>query len=311
MMLNKFAVIGGGSWGTALACLVTRSVGNVGLYAIEESVINEINNKQKNSKYLGDIALPAGIKATSNMQDIINSNVIILAAPSHVFEQILQQLKENGLSKDTILLIATKGLCVNPLLLFSDKIESELDNSYAFISGPNFAKEVAKNRFSSITISSKNMDIANKIALILASKNLDVTVSDDIITVQIASIIKNIAAIRSGIIQGEGAGENAKAWLISCALQEIAMIAKALGGKPESLSLPAVIGDLVLTCYSVTSRNTKFGYEFHQNNYSKKFLDDYPILVEGVLSARLLKNFLKVNQINLDLPIITSISDIV
>jgi glycerol-3-phosphate dehydrogenase (NAD(P)+) len=310
-MLNKFAVIGGGSWGTALACLVTRAVGSVSLYSIEDSVVDEINNKQQNSMYLGDVFLPAGIQATSNIQDIIAHDVIILAAPSHVFEKILQQLKEHGLAKNTILLIATKGLCENPSQLFSDKIESELDNPYAFISGPNFAKEVAEDKFSSVTISSKNMDIANKIASILASKKLEVTVSDDIITVQIASIIKNIAAIKSGIIQGDGAGDNAKAWLISCALQEIAMIANILGGKPETLSLPAVVGDLVLTCYSITSRNTKFGYEFHQNSYSRDFLDNYPILVEGVSSARLLKDFLKAKQINLDLPIISSIMDIV
>ena len=310
-MLKKFAVIGGGSWGTALACLVARAVGSVSLYAIEDRVVEEINNKQQNSAYLGGVVLPMGIHATSNIQDIIACDVIIIAAPSYVFEKILQQLKEHGLSKNTILLIATKGLCENPSQLFSDKVESELDNIYAFISGPNFAKEVAEDKFSSVTISSKNMDIANKIASILASKKLEVTVSDDIITVQIASIIKNIAAIKSGIIQGDGAGDNAKAWLISCALQEIAMIAKVLGGKPETLSLPAVVGDLVLTCYSITSRNTKFGYEFHQNNYSRDFLDNYPILVEGVSSARLLKDFLKANQINLDLPIISSISDIV
>lgn len=239
-MSKKFAVIGGGSWGTALACLVTRAVGSVSLYAIEDSVVEEINNKQQNSAYLGDVNLPTGIHATSNIQDIIAYDVIILAAPSHVFENILQQLKKGGLLKNTILLIATKGLCENPSQLFSDKIESELDNPYAFISGPNFAKEVAEDKFSSVTISSKNIGMANEIASILASKTLEVTVSDDVITVQIASIIKNIAAIKSGIIQSDGAGDNAKAWLISCALQEIAMIAKLLGGKPETLSLSLI-----------------------------------------------------------------------
>ena len=153
--------------------------------------------------------------------------------------------------------------------------------------------------------------MAEQIALILSTDNLDVTVSDDIITVQIAGIVKNIAAIRSGIIQSYGAGENAKASLVSCPLQEIAMITKLLGGKAETLNLPAVIGDLVLTCYSTTSRNTTFGYEFHKNNYSKEFSQNYPILVEGVSSARLLKNFLQAKKINLNLPIISSVSDVV
>jgi glycerol-3-phosphate dehydrogenase (NAD(P)+) len=291
--------------------LIARAVGGVNLYVIEDSVVDEVNNKRQNSKYLGNAKLAEGIHATSNIKDIIDSDVIILATPSYVFEEILQQLKQEGIKKYTILLIATKGLCENPSQLFSDKIESELDNSYAFISGPNFAKEVVEDKFTSVTISSKDLKLAEQIASILSTDNLDVTVSDDIITVQIAGIVKNIAAIKSGIIQSNGAGENAKAWLVSCALQEIAMIAKPLGGKAETLNLPAVIGDLVLTCYSTISRNTTFGYEFLKNNYSIDFLQNYPILVEGVSSARLLKNFQQAKKINLKLPIISSISEII
>ncbi len=310
-MSKSFAVIGGGSWGTAIACLVARAVSRVSLYSIEDDVIKEVNNEHKNSKYLGESILPQGVVATSSLKDIILSDVIIIATPSYVFEKILQQLKEAGVSKSATILIATKGLCENPSQLFSDKIENELNNIYGFISGPNFAKEVADNKFTSITISSKNIDIAKEIASLLATDKLEITISEDIITIQIATIVKNIAAIKSGIIQSDGAGDNAKSWLVSCALQEIAKISKALGGEAETLNLPAVVGDLVLTCYSITSRNTKFGYEFHQNNFSKEFLANYPILVEGVTSARLLKTFLEKNQIEIDLPIIQSVWDVI
>lgn len=310
-MQKSFTVIGGGSWGTALACLVARATGKSGLYVIENNTVDEINNTHQNKKYLGDIVLPTGIKATSDITNAISSDVIIIAVPSYAFESTLLQLKDSGLRKDTTLLIATKGLCENPSQLFSDKVEQKLDNVYAFISGPNFAKEVAEDKFTSITISSKNIEIAKEIADILKTPNLDVTTSDDIITVQIASIVKNIVAIKSGILQASGFGENAKAWLISKGLQEISLISKQLGGKAETLCLPAVIGDLLLTCYSVTSRNTKFGYEFHQNNYSKDFLNNYPILIEGVSSARLLSCFLKAKQIELNLPIIKSIATII
>ena len=310
-MLKKFAVIGGGSWGTALACLVARVNGHVTLHTIEDKAAVEINDKRQNTKYLGEVELPSGIKATTNLKDVLESDVIIIAVPSHVFEQTLQDLKKLGVSKDKILLIATKGLCENPSQLFSEKIESELDNSYAFVSGPNFAQEVAEDKFTSVTISSKDLELAKNIAAKLASAQLDVTISDDIITVQIASIVKNIIAIKSGMMQASGAGENAKAWLISRGLKEIAMLSWILGGQGHSLSLPAVVGDLVLTGYSTTSRNTKFGYAFHQNNYSKEFLDNYPTLVEGVASARLLKNFLEARKIELDLPEIESIFEIV
>jgi len=310
-MLENFAVIGGGSWGTALGCLMARTFGGVFLYMLEEKIVNEINNKHQNSKYLGDVILPSGVRATARIKDITASDVIILAVPSHAFAAVLLQLKQAGLAENTILLVATKGLCENPVQFFSSKIESEFDNPYAFISGPNFAKEVAEDKFTAVTISSKDASLAKVLAARLASAQLATTFSTDIITIQIAGIVKNIAAIKSGIMQAEGAGENARAWLLSRALEDIAVISKALGGNAETLTLPAVIGDLILTCYSTTSRNTKFGYEFYRSNYSREFLDNYPTLVEGVSSARLLKRFLKEHNLELELPIVSSIADIV
>lgn len=307
--MKSVAVVGGGSWGTALACLIARTIGHTYLYTPEEQIVDEINHKHSNSKYLGDTKVHAKVVATAKIKDIITADSIIIAVPSHAFSQILLQLKQAGMMANTLMLIATKGLCENPVQLFSSYIESKFDNPYAFISGPNFAKEVAEDKFTSITISSKDIALAKKVANRLASKKLETSVSNDIITVQVAAIVKNIVAIRSGMMQADTAGENALAWLISKGLEEIAIIAKALGGKPESLTLPAVIGDLVLTCYSKTSRNTKFGCEFHQNNYSKEFLNNYPTLVEGVNSARLLKIFLK--GYRLDLPIISSVADLV
>ena len=310
-MLENFAVIGGGSWGTALGCLFARIFGKVLLYTLEEKTVNEINNKHQNNKYLGDVILPSAVSATSRIKDIMAADVIILAIPSHAFTDILMQLRQAGLPENTILLVATKGLCENPVQLFSSKIESEFNNPYAFISGPNFAREVAEDKFTAVTISSKDASLAQMLAGRLASAQLDTTFSTDIVTIQIASIVKNIAAIKSGIMQASGAGENARAWLVSRALADIAIISKALGGNAETLTLPAVIGDLTLTCYSTTSRNTRFGHEFHRSNYSREFLNNYPILVEGVSSARLLDRFLKEHNFEFELPIVSSIADIV
>ena len=105
---------------------------------------------------------------------------------------------------------------------------------------------------------------------ILDRDNLEISTASDVITVQIAGIVKNIVAIRSGIMQAQGSGENAKAWLISMGLHEISVISSVLGGNVQSLSLPAVVGDLALTSYSTTSRNTRFGLEYHNSNYSKE-----------------------------------------
>jgi len=307
--LKNFAVIGGGSWGTALACIVARVYGSALIYTPEISIEEEINNHHKNSKYLDDTILPSGITATTSLLDLAGYDVIVIAVPSHAFESVIQELKQMGLSSQTVFLIATKGMCQEPLQLFSSKMGQEFDNPYAFISGPNFAKEVAIGNFASITITSQDRSLASYIADELSSEQLDVSISTDIITVQIAGIVKNIIAIKSGILMAQGYGENARAWLVSKGLEEIAIISKALGGNQESLTLPAVIGDLVLTSYSTTSRNTKFGYEFHQNNYSKEFLASYPVLVEGASAAKLLHRF--IDKYSLNLPMTSSVAKLV
>lgn len=304
---KKISVLGGGSWGSALACLATRAVGNCLVHTIEQEAADEINSQHKNSRFLGDTRLPDGLKATLNIQDTIDSDIIIIAVPSFAFVKTLEDLKAAGVSGKTVFLIATKGMCENPLQLFSERIESMFKNSFGFISGPNFAKEVAQDKFASVTISSKDTDLAREIASTLSTDKLEVSITDDIITVQIAALVKNIVAIRSGMMEAEGHGENARAWLISMGLSEIKAIAGTLGGKPDSLSLPAVVGDLVLTSYSKTSRNTRFGFDFHNNFYSKEYLKNYPVLVEGISSARLLKKYL--STANLELPIISSVAD--
>lgn len=304
---KKISVLGGGSWGSALACLATRAVGNCLVHTIEQEAADEINSQHKNSRFLGDTRLPDGLKATLNIQDTIDSDIIIIAVPSFAFVKTLEDLKAAGVSDKTVFLIATKGMCENPLQLFSERIESMFKNSFGFISGPNFAKEVAQDKFASVTISSKDTDLAREIASTLSTDKLEVSITDDIITVQIAALVKNIVAIRSGMMEAEGHGENARAWLISMGLSEIKAIAGTLGGKPDSLSLPAVVGDLVLTSYSKTSRNTRFGFDFHNNFYSKEYLKNYPVLVEGISSARLLKKYL--STANLELPIISSVAD--
>lgn len=304
---KKISVLGGGSWGTALACLASRAVGNSLVYTIEKEAAAEINNKHTNSRFLDDTKLPSGLKSTLNIQDTINSDIIIVAVPSFAFIKTLHDLKSAGLPEKAVFLIATKGMCEEPLQLFSDYLDSTFKNPYGFISGPNFAKEVAQDKFASVTISSKDIKLALQIAKILATDKLAISITDDIITVQIAALVKNIVAIRSGMMDAEGLGENARAWLISMGLNEIKTISSFLGGKTDSLSLPAVVGDLVLTSYSKTSRNTKFGFDFHNSSYSKEYLKNYPMLVEGVSSARLLKKYLSTSK--LVLPIISSVAD--
>lgn len=304
----KFAIIGGGSWGTAIACLICRAIGSAIIYTNQQSVATDINEHHKNTSCLGQIELPDRLQATTNFNDVLQCETIIIATPSYNFETIIQKLKLADLDQSINLLIATKGLCQSPIQLFSQKLEQELTNSYGFISGPNFAQEIAQGKFAGITLACKDIALAKNIAKQIIGDKLDISVSDDVITAQIAGIVKNIIAIKSGILQAKADGENSQALLISKALQELSTISQALGGRIESVILPSVVGDLVLTSYSRTSRNTKFGFELHQNNYSKDFINNYPVLVEGVRSAKLLTEFVK--NYNLELPVINSVAEL-
>lgn len=311
--MNKFkniAVYGGGSFGTALACQVARCCNNATLFLRDNDVANEINVKKTNSKYLGEIILPNNIIATTKLTSIKDFEVIIIATPSIAFDSAIKLLKTSGISSNTVLLIATKGFANNPTELLSARVKSILpDNPIAFIAGPNLAKEIANGLLTGVTIASSGKDLADKLAISLASEFFVTTISDDIITLQIAGAVKNIIAIKSGLYEASGQGENAKALLITDALKEISILSKALGGMQSDSDIllkSGGVGDLILTCYSKISRNTRFGYEFGISTDKKKFLQEYKELVEGREAVKLVLDFIK--KYDLSLPLILSVA---
>lgn len=310
--MKTIAVYGGGSWGTALACQVARCQDKVMLFVRDSWAFDEILLKRTNSKYLGSTLLPQNLRPTNNLADIVNKQVIIIAVPSSAFTSVLNILKSAGLPQNTILLIATKGLASSPTELLSDRASKILPNNpIAFIYGPNIAKEVAQNLFTPATIACQDIAIASHLANILTSKQFIVNVTDDIVTLQIAGAIKNIVAIKSGLYEASGYGENAKSWLITQALQEISILTRAIKGRSiDDLVLlsPGVLGDLILTCYSKNSRNTKFGYELGKQESQQdkqKFLNEPGCLVEGRHSARLMIDLIRKH--GLKMPVVLSV----
>ncbi|MFV9890820.1 MAG: NAD(P)H-dependent glycerol-3-phosphate dehydrogenase [Rickettsia conorii subsp. raoultii] len=315
--MNKFkniAVYGGGSFGTSLASLAAQNCNNVTLFLCDEAIAKEILHNKTNVKYLGDIKLPTHLQVTTNLDIIKDFELIIIAVPSYAFDDSIKLLKTHSISKDNTLLIATKGFARNPTALFSDRLKTLLPHSSptAFFAGPNLAKELAKNLPASASMASLDIDIANKIAYNLSSKIFTTNVSSDIVTLQVAGALKNIFAIKSGIDLARKQGENARATLIVAALKEIAILSKALGGmqKNSDILLEAgVVGDLVLTCYSLGSRNTKFGYELGISSDKKKFLQEYKELVEGREALKLVLDLIK--KYNLHMPIISEVASCV
>ncbi|MGX6959934.1 MAG: NAD(P)H-dependent glycerol-3-phosphate dehydrogenase [Rickettsia endosymbiont of Pentastiridius leporinus] len=309
--MNKFkniAICGGGSFGTSLACLAAKNNNNVTLFMRNEKIVDEILHNKTNTKYLGDIKLPSHLQATTALDNIKDFELIIIAVPSYAFDNTIRLLKTYT-SNDNILLITTKGFANNPAELFSNRLKTLLpDNPVAFLSGPNLAKELASGLPASATIASLDVDLANKIAYNLTSEFFIASAVSDIVTLQVVSSLKNIFAIKSGIDMANGQGENARATLITSALKEIVVLSKALGGMSNTdiLLEAGVLGDLILTCYSSKSRNTKFGYEFGISNDKKKFLEEYKELVEGRQALKLVLELIKKH--NLDMPIISSVA---
>ncbi|WP_375319459.1 NAD(P)H-dependent glycerol-3-phosphate dehydrogenase [Candidatus Tisiphia endosymbiont of Oplodontha viridula] len=307
---KNIAVYGGGSWGTALACQVARCYEDVPVLVRENNIIEEILNNRTNSKYLGsDIMLPSNITPCSNLSDILDKEVIIIAVPSFVFQETLEILKDAGISESVALLVATKGFGRDPTELLSDKVKAILPaNPLAFIAGPNLAKEVAQDLLTSVTIASLDVNLARRLAISLASQQFKVTITDYVVVMQVASAVKNIIAIKSGWYDAKGYGQNAKAGLITQGLQEIKMLSEAIDGEFGDASIlcaPGILGDLVLTCYSKESRNTRFGYELGKNLDVKNFLNQNLYLVEGLESARLVLDLIR--KYDLVLPVIESV----
>jgi glycerol-3-phosphate dehydrogenase (NAD(P)+) len=311
--MNKFtniAVYGGGSFGTSLAAHIARCCGHTTLFLRDLEIAKEISLKKTNSKYLGDIVLPDNLTATTDLTSITNFEIIIIAVPSSSFDDVIKLLRAFGILSSTVLLIAVKGFAKNPTELLSRRLESLLpDNPVAFIAGPNFATELAIGLLTSATIAASNIDLASKIAYTLASRCLITTAADDVVTIQVAGALKNIIAIRSGLDEAKGMGKNARAFLVTNALKELRILSEALGGMKNGLDILleyGVIGDLMLTCYSKTSRNVKFGYEIGACKDKEKFLQGYPRLVEGVEAVKLVLDFIK--KYDLVMPITSSVA---
>jgi glycerol-3-phosphate dehydrogenase (NAD(P)+) len=277
----KIAVIGSGIWGTSLALVSGRANNDVLIYSRDKFISDDINNNHKNSSYLPEIIIPSSIKATNNLAEVLNSDIIIISIPAQNVRQICSDLKELKLSTNTILMICSKGIEQNSLKLMSQVAEEILPlNKISILSGPNFALPVAQDLPAITSISSKDIELSNMLAKNLKNINFRIYPNRDIIGTQVCGSVKNVLAIASGIATGMKLGENAKAAIISRGIVEINNLSIAMGGKTETLLSPAGIGDIHLTCSSSASRNTSFGIALASNEAPEN------CLVEGFFTCK-------------------------
>ena len=302
--LSRTAVIGAGSWGTALALLLARCQRDILLWSGEGGHAQAMAQSQSNEAYLPGIPLGPRITPSDNFEEAAKTSRLVLAVPSHAFREVLTQLKEH-LPQDERCYVCwgTKGFEPDTSLLLSDVFEEVMgeDAVPAVVSGPSFAGEVARGLPSALTVAAANDDAASAVAAWFRDARTRVYTSTDLRGVQLGGAIKNVMAVAAGISDGLGFGANARAALITRGLTELARLGEALGGQPETFMGLTGLGDLILTCTDDQSRNRRVGLAIGRGENVTTALETIGQEAEGLNTAREL--FRKSQALDVEMPI--------
>ena len=308
---NKpIAVLGAGSWGTALAISMSRNGDETLLWGRDEVQVTTFDSVRCNTRYLPEVSFPDSLRLSSNLQETVTkAGHIIVVVPSHGFRGILESIKPY-LSDSQKIAWATKGFEAGSGKLLH-QVASDVfgDNrSFAVISGPTFAGEVARGLPTAVTVASDDSDFANYLADRLHTDTFRIYTSDDVVGVEVGGAVKNVLAIAAGISDGLNFGANARAALITRALAEIMRLGTDLGAKMETMMGLTGVGDLILTCTDNQSRNRRLGLALGQGKSLEDALASISQVVEGVQTAR------EVNEMatsrGVDMPIIHAVYQI-
>lgn len=301
MQTTQFAILGTGSWGTALAIVLARNGFAVRMWGKFLEELEDLQRDRENKHYLPGIALPENIEIFSDIQaTLLGCDNILLAVPSHVFIDTLELIKPY-LSKNARLLWGTKGIDGQGELMHVavEKILGKIPA--AVISGPTFAMEVAKGLPTAVTVAATNSDFAKEIADYFHSETFRVYTSGDIIGVEIGGAVKNVLAIAVGISDGLGFGSNARCALITRGLAELTRLGMKLGGKMETFMGLTGLGDLVLTCTDNQSRNRRFGLCIGKGSSRAEAEKSIDQVIEGIVNAKLIYDLARSS--NVEMPI--------
>lgn len=290
MQENSIAVIGAGSWGTALSNVLANNGYHVDLYTRSEEHKNEINIERTNKKYLPDIKFSEKILAHTSFEDVLkDKKYIVLVVPSHAMRETAKKIMPY-VTNDMIVVHATKGLEINTYRRMSEVIHEEIPklplDQILVLSGPSHAEEVSSQLPTTVVIAGMSIAIAEKVQDIFINSEFRVYTNNDITGIEIAGSLKNIIALGAGLSDGLEFGDNAKAALITRGLAEIARLGIKLGANPLTFSGLAGVGDLVVTCTSKHSRNWRAGYMLGKGENLDTVLEEMGMVVEGVKTTK-------------------------
>jgi glycerol-3-phosphate dehydrogenase (NAD(P)+) len=310
--MEKVAVLGAGSWGTALALVLADNGHKVALWSHRKEHAEEINRLHTNEKYLKGITLPDEIEADHNLSSVVEgARHIILVIPTKAIREVCQDLTKVLKEKVTIT-HASKGIEPGSYKRVSEIIKEEIPEDYfediVVLSGPSHAEEVSLRQPTTVTVSADKLNVAESVQDLFINSQFRVYTSPDLIGVEIGGALKNIIALGAGISDGLGYGDNAKAALITRGLAEIARLGTSMGANPLTFSGLTGIGDLIVTCTSSHSRNWRAGYKLGQGNDLDEVLEQMGMVVEGVRTTKAAYQLSKEQQV--EMPITTGIYQI-
>lgn len=307
--MANVAVIGAGSWGTALSVLLHDNGHQVTIWSIDENEITMLNQKREHETKLPGVKLSGDMVITGDLEYAVkNKDFLVLAVPSP-FTRATAKKMSPFVSEGQIIVDVAKGIEETTLKTLSQQIEEEIPQAdVAVLSGPSHAEEVGRKLPTTCVIGAKTKKTAEYLQKAFISEVFRVYTSPDIIGIELGGSLKNVIALAAGVADGLGYGDNTKAALITRGIAEIARLGVKMGGKMQTFTGLTGIGDLIVTCASVHSRNRKAGFLMGQGKTMQEAMDEVQMVVEGVYSAKAAKKLAEKYEVSM--PIVEEINQI-
>jgi glycerol-3-phosphate dehydrogenase (NAD(P)+) len=281
----KVGLLGGGSWGTTVASLVTRNV-PVTIWARNAATVDEINTHHTNEKYLPGAKLPEKLVATNDIGEAVRgADVVVMGIPSQNYRSVLEEVKQHIRAWVPVISL-TKGLELDTGMRMTEIITEVLPgHPVGVLTGPNLAREIMAGQAAASVIAMEDEIIVRELQNVFKSGLFRVYTNTDVIGCELGGVLKNIIAIAVGMGDGQGAGDNTRSALITRGLSEVTRLGVAMGGRPETFSGLAGMGDMIATCTSPQSRNRHVGVELGKGRDMQDIIDEMVMVAEGAKSA--------------------------
>lgn len=306
-MASRTAIIGAGSWGTALAKILGEQGHRVRLWSHNSTVAKQIRSARVNAEYLPGIELPTSIGVTQDYGEALEAaELVVTVVPSHALREVVSQA-EPFIPQDAVIVTATKGLEVGTLKRPSEILRELLPDRPppASLSGPSFAREVAEGDPTATVAASDDSDIALRVQGLFTTDRFRVYTNDDILGVELAAALKNVIALAAGMADGLGYRTNARAALITRGLAEITRLGVSMGAHPRTFAGLAGLGDLVLTCTANLSRNRSVGLQLGRGETLEGILAGMKMVAEGVRTTKAARELARAHAV--EMPIVEEI----